>query len=60
MGKTPKKKRVQYDTQQVTIKRILPLNLANVKVITYQFNKHFISEKYGRDFVNKFVKQSHI
>ena len=50
-GKTHKKKRVQYATKQVIITRRLPLNHANYKVIIYQFDEHFASVKYGRDFV---------
>ena len=52
-GKTHKKKRVQYATKQVIITRRLPLNHANYKVIIYQFDEHFATVKYGRDFVNK-------
>ena len=37
--------------KQVIIMRRLPLNLANYKVIIYQFDEHFASVKCGRDFV---------
>jgi hypothetical protein len=40
-SKTHTKKRVQYDgLDRATSRRFLPLNLANLEVIAYQFLEH--------------------
>jgi hypothetical protein len=40
-SKTHKKKRLQYDgLDRATSRRFLPLNLANLEVIAYQFLEH--------------------
>ena len=41
MSKTHTKKRVKYDAlDRATSRRFPPLNLANLKVVTYQFLEH--------------------
>ena len=67
---TPRKKLIKRKECNMILNRLqsrghspltlqIPLNLANVKVITYQSNQHFPSVKYGRDFIIN-LRNNHI